>query len=205
VSLNDHIHQLSREHLKTAPDGSLRHAPALLAELRNAVTPGQNGYGGGASGPPIPIDPAALDLIRAIESEARRDYAEAIGKYWTGTLEALLQAYPDAPISAEWEAYLDGVTLGWVDQITAMLWPVKPRRKLTGKTCPACGLALHGEERAVCLSLGCWDDDGNLAKVGAWDIECGSCGAQWSGDQVSWLLRALDAPIDDVVEVAEVG
>jgi len=201
LSLNDSVHQLTRPHLTQARDGSLREMPPLLAELRLAVTPGQNGYGGGASGPPIPIDPAALDLIRAIESEARRDYAEAIGNAWHGTLEALLQAYPAAPISAEWEAYLARVTLGWVDQITAYLWPVKPRRKLTGKTCPACGLALHGDERAVCLSLGCWDDDGNLAKIGAWDIECGSCGAEWSGDQVSWLLRALDTPKDDVVHV----
>jgi hypothetical protein len=201
MSLNDSVHRLTRPHLTHSGDGSLQQMPALLAELRLAVTPGQNGYGGGASGPPIPIDPAALDLIRAIESEARRDYAEAIGKYWTGTLETLLQAYPDAPISAEWEAYLEGVTLGWVDQITSMLWPVKPRRKLTGKTCPACGLALHGDERAVCLSLGCWDDDGNLAKIGEWDIECAGCGAEWAGDQVAWLLRALDTPVDDVVHV----
>jgi hypothetical protein len=181
--------------------------PALLAELRLAVTPGRNSSGGsGAECAPIPIDPTALDMLGDIEKEARRDYNEATGNAWNGELEALLQAYPSATISAEWESYLAGVLLGWIDRVTAYLWPVRPRRKLTGKTCPACGLALHGEERNVTLSLGCWDDDGNLAKIEAWDIECAGCGAHWSGNQVAWLLRALDTPEDrHVAEVTKVG
>jgi len=198
VSLNDHIHQLSREHLKTGPDGQLRHAPALLAELRTAVTPGNSGSAGGASGPPIPINPEAVDMLTRFTTDAKKDYTEITGQHWPGTLEALLQHFAWMDLAPDWHAYLERITLEWVDQITAFLWPIKPRRKLTGKTCPACGLAHHGDERAVTLSLGCWDDDGNLAKIGAWDIECGSCGAQWSGDQVSWLLRALDTPNVDI-------
>jgi len=198
TNLRDHVHELTRPHLKTAPDGELRHAPALLEELRNAVTPGQNGYGGGKSGPPIPIDPSALDLLGAIEKEARKDYAEAVGRIWKGELVPLLQSYQDAPISPEWEAYLGRVTLGWVDQITALLWPVKPRRKLVGKTCPSCGWATYGEERATCLTLGCWDEQGDMRPIGTWDIECGHCEASWAGEQVTFLLRALDTPKEDV-------
>lgn len=196
MTLRNHVHELTRPHLKTAPDGVLRHAPALLSELRAAVTPGQNGFGGGKSGPPIPISPDALDLLGAIEKEARKDYAEAVGAVWNGTLEGLLQSYQDAPISLEWEAYLGRVTLGWIDQIAALLWPVKPRRKLVGKTCPSCGWATYGEERATCLTLGCWDAEGNMRPIGTWDIECGNCEAGWAGDQVTFLLRALDTPED---------
>lgn len=206
MTLADNIHVLTREHLSQDKHGNLRTIPALLAELRLAVTPGRNSSGGGGSeGAPIPIDPNALDMLGNIENEARKDYAEATGTVWQGDLETLLQAYPHGQISAEWETYLARVTLGWVDTITAYLWPVKPRRKLTGKACPSCSQALYGEERKVALSLGCWDDDGNLAKIGEWDIECAGCGAEWSGAEVSWLLKALDTPDAAVAEVVEVG
>ena len=200
MSLQDAIHQLTRPHLKTAPDGTLRHAPALLAELRAAVTPQHTGNASGAAGgPPIPINPNALDLIGEIEKEARRDYAEAVGHVWHGELEALLQSYPDSQISAEWEAYLERVSLEWITSITALLWPGKPRRKLVGKVCPSCGWAVYGEDRKTCLSLGCWDSDGNMRKIGEWDIECGSCEAGWAGEQVAYLLRALDTPPGEVL------
>ena len=192
MTLNDNIHVLTRDHLTQDKNGHLRTVPALLGELRTAVTPGRNSSGGGgAEGAPIPIDPTALDMLGDIEREARKDYTEATGIVWRGGLVDLLQSYPDAPISAEWEAYLATVTLGWVDQITAYLWPSRPRRKLVGKVCPSCGWATYGEERKTCLSLGCWDDDGNMAKIGDWDIECASCEAGWTGEQMIFLLRAL--------------
>ena len=193
MTLTDNVHVLTRAHL-TNHEGTLRHAPALLAELRAAVTPGRNSSGGGgAEGAPIPIDPTVLDMLGEIEREARRDYTEATGNVWQGELEALLQSYPDSRISIEWEAYLARVTLGWIDTITAYLWPVKPRRKLVGKTCPSCGFATYGEERKTTLSLGCWDSDGNMRKIGDWDVECAGCEAGWAGDKVAWLLAALDA------------
>lgn len=201
MTLNDNVHVLTREHLTQDKNGDLRTIPALLAELRLAVTPGRNSSGGGgAEGAPIPIDPTALDMLGDIEKEARKDYAEATGAAWNGELEALLQSYPNATISAEWETYLARVTLGWVDTITAYLWPVKPRRKLVGKVCPSCGWATYGEERKTCLSLGCWDTEGNMRAIGTWDIECASCEAGWTGGQMIFLLRALDTP--EVEEVA---
>ena len=162
MGLQDSVHQLCREHLRTGPDGKAHKVPALLDELRAAVTPGRNSSGGGAAGPPIPIDPDALDLLAEIEATAKRDYYEMTGVQWTKDLDRLLPWMVSLDLKPEWHAYLERVSLEWIDAIQAMLWPVKPRRKLTGKTCPSCGQSLYGEERKVALSLGCWDGDGNL-------------------------------------------
>lgn len=151
--------------------------------------------GGGASGSPSPINVSALDLLRDIETEARRDYREVTGYAWPGSLEGLLQTVAAMDeLEPQWSNYLTHVTLEWIGAITAMLWPVKPRRKLVGKVCPSCGFATYGEERKTCLSLGCWDDAGNMRAIGTWDIECAACEAGWTGDQVAYLLRALDTP-----------
>jgi hypothetical protein len=195
MSLKDNAHQLSREHLKMDRDGKAHKVPALLEDLRRAVTPGHAGSaGGGLSGPPIPINPNALDLLAVIEGEARRSYYEVTNTGWQSTLEELLQEFAALDLTPEWDAYMTHVSLEWIDQITAMLWPEKPRRKLVGKRCPACGQSVHGDERKTCLSLGCWDDEGNMRPIGTWDIECASCEAAWSGNQVAYLLRALDTP-----------
>jgi hypothetical protein len=196
MSLRDNVFQLCSSHLKTGPDNKPHKVPALLDELRAAVTPGRNSSGGGASGPPIPIDPDALDLLREIETEARRDYVEMTGERWPVELAGLLMAVAILDLTPEWHAYLERVTLEYVDKINALLWPVKPRRKLVGKVCPSCGWATYGEERKTCLSLGCWDSEGGMKKIGDWDIECASCEAGWAGEQVGWLLRALDTKED---------
>ena len=207
MSLSDSIHQLTSEHLKTAPDGKAHKVPALLDELRAAVTPGHAGSAGGSDGgPPIPINPNALDLLAKIEGEARVDYYEITDESWNGALEELLQRFAAMDLDLKWGAYLERVMLEHIDAITAMLWPVKPRRKLVGKVCPSCGYATYGEERKTCLSLGCWDDAGGMKKIGEWDIECASCEAGWTGEQMTFLLRALDTPSDmDVAEVEEVA
>jgi hypothetical protein len=197
MTLKDSIYQLTSAHLRTGPDNKPHKVPALLDELRAAVIPGNSMSGGGASGAPSPINVSALDLLGEIESETRRDYYEITNTGWQSTLEELLQAYAGMDLTPEWSAYLERVMLEYVDKINALLWPVKPRRKLVGKVCPSCGWATYGDERKTCLSLGCWDSEGNMRKIGDWDIECASCEAGWAGDQVSWLLRALDTP--DVV------
>jgi len=194
MGLQDSVHQLCREHLRTGPDGKAHKVPALLDELRAAVTPGNSMSGGGAIGPPIPINPDALDLLRKIEQTAKTDYYEMTGVQWTKDLDRLLPWIASLDLKPEWSAYLERVSLEWIDDITALIWPVKPRRKLVGKVCPSCGWATYGEERKTCLSLGCWDDAGNMRAIGTWDVECAYCEASWSGDQVSWLLRALDTP-----------
>lgn len=194
MSLTDSVHVLTRPHLATAPDGTLRHAPALLAELRAAVTPGNSGGGsGGSDGPPSVGNDGAIDMLVAMESEARKDYREIAERPWAGDLESLLQRLAEMNLAPEWDTYLARVTLDWVGDITAFLWPVKPRRKLVGILCPSCGFATYGEERKTCLSLGCWDSEGNLAKPGAWDVECAGCEAWWGADRIEWLLTSLNA------------
>jgi hypothetical protein len=202
MSIRDNVHQLTRDHLRTGPDNKPHKVPALLDELRAAVTPGNSMSGGGASGAPSPINVSALDLLGEIESETRRDYYEITDTGWQSTLEELLQAYAGMDLPPEWAAYLERMTLEYVDKINALLWPVKPRRKLVGKVCPSCGWATYGEERKTCLSLGCWDSEGGMKKIGDWDIECASCEAGWSGDQVSWLLRALDTPSEVLTQAS---
>lgn len=202
MTLADSLHQLTRDHLRTGPDGKARMVPALLTELRAAVTPGRNSSGGGASGPPIPIDPDALDLLREIETGARRDYQEITEGVWQATLEDLLQRFGSLDLTPEWDNYLTHAMSDFIDRINAMLWPTKPRRKLVGKVCPSCGWSTYGEERKTCLSLGCWDDEGNMRPIGTWDIECASCEAGWSGDQVAYLLRALDTPSEETAHVS---
>jgi hypothetical protein len=206
VSLKDNVHQLTSTHLRTGPDNKPHKVPALLDELRAAVTPGHAGSAGGSDGgPPIPINPNALDLLSEIETDARTDYTEITGDSWSGSLEGLLRTMAAMDeMELVWLAYLERVSLEWIDQITALLWPVKPRRKLVGKVCPSCGWATYGEERKVCLSLGCWDPEGGVLPPGQWDIECASCEAGWSGDQIAWLLTALDTPGAAVAEVAQV-
>ena len=195
MSLSDNVHQLVNEHLKMGPDGKPHMVPSLLSELRAAVTPGHAGSAGGSDGgPPIPINPNAVDLIAKMTKGAKEDYWEMLAINWPGTLDGLLIVIAQTVPTPQWEAYFEHVTLDWIDEITAMLWPVKPRRKLFGKTCPACSQALHGDDRQVCLSLGCWDEAGELAKIGDWNISCASCEASWSGDEVSWLLKAIDMP-----------
>jgi hypothetical protein len=155
--------------------------------------------GGGASGAPSPINVSALDLLGEIEAAAKSDYYEMTGVRWTKSVERLLSWIAGLDLTPEWDSYLSHVTLDWVDKINALLWPVKPRRKLVGKVCPSCGWATYGEERKTCLSLGCWDDEGGVLPPGQWDIECASCEAGWAGDQIAWLITALDAPSENVV------
>lgn len=210
MSLTDSIHMLTRPHLATAPDGTLRHAPALLGELRAAVTPGRNSSGGGgAEGAPSPIDLGAVDMLATMTKDAREDYCQISGDAWSGELEALLHRLAEMNLPPEWHNYLERVTVDWVDQITAYLWPVKPRRKLVGKVCPSCGFATYGDERKTTLSLGCWDSEGGMKKTSDWDVECAGCEAYWSGDKIGWLITALDASdtptkqsVADVEEVA---
>ncbi len=194
MTLRDNVHRLVNEHLKLGPTGKPHMVSALLAELRDAVTPGNSGAGDGAGGLPIPINPDAVEMLARVERELKSEYWEMLAIVWPASLEELLLQLPSGAPDAAWEAYLDHVTLDWVDKITTFLWPVKPRRKLFGKTCPSCSQAVHGEDRAVCLTLGCWDTEGELAKIGDWNIRCEACEAAWSGNEVAWLLRAFDTP-----------
>ena len=123
MSLRDNVFQLCSPHLKTGPDNKPHKVPALLDELRAAVTPGHAGSAGGSvGGPPIPINPNALDLLSEIETDARTDYAEMTGERWPGDLIGLLRAVAILDLTPEWSGYLEHVSQDWIDKINAMLW-----------------------------------------------------------------------------------
>lgn len=202
MSLSANVHRLTRDHLDFI-DGNGTMAPALLAELRQAVEPGQNSSAGdgGSSAVKIPINDGAIDLLREIEVAARKDWADAHGDQYAGQLEQLLQAFADEDMADEWAAYMEHATRDWCDDIEKFLRPTKPRRKIA-RPCPSCSQTFYGEERAICLSLGCWDGDEELRHVGTWDVRCEACGAEWAGENMGWLIASLDAPGGDVARVS---
>lgn len=199
MTLRQSIQELTETHLKMGPTGNPVQAPSLLSELRAAVKPGNDGGTSGASSSaPIPINPDAVDLLSSITHEAHVDYVEIHGTRYRGPLEGLLQTH--ASLDGEWEAYLEGVTIGWIDRINGLLRPTKPRRKL-GVECPSCGQRFHGEGRAVCLTADCWGPEEQLLHPSAWHVRCEGCDAEWVGDNLKWLIAALNAP-EQVVEYA---
>lgn len=192
MSLRANIQELTETHLKMGPAGKPVQAPSLLSELRAAVKPSPGGVGGsGAQAAPIPINPDAVDLLSSITHEANVDYFEIHGTRYRGPLECLLQSHGE--LSTDWELYLEGVTLGWIDRINGMLRPSKPRYKL-GVECPSCGQRFHGEGRAVCLTADCWGPNEEMLHPAAWHVQCEGCGATWVGDDLKWLVAALNTP-----------
>ena len=67
MNLSVNINRLTRSHLTTGPDGKPMRRDALFTELEAAVKPGNDGSQGGKSGPPIPINPSAIDLMTGLD------------------------------------------------------------------------------------------------------------------------------------------
>jgi len=190
MSLAQHIHTLTRPHL---PDGAKigdNQRPALLTELRAAVYPGSDGGGGTNGGRPTPINADAVDLLTQIQHDARVDYVEIHGERFRGPVEALLQSHGD--LTDEWDAYLERVTLEWIDAIETLLRPAKPRRKL-GIECPSCEQRFHGPDRATCLTANCWGPEEEVLHPAQWHVRCEGCGAEWSGDTLRWFVAAVQS------------
>lgn len=203
MTLRGNIQELTETHLKMGPAGKPVQAPSLLSELRAAVKPGSDGGSGGASSSaPIPINPDAVDLLREISEGAATDLWEmrgfAISK--PCSIEQVIRGL-DPAIDFDWHAYLERVTLEWVDAINGMLRPTKPRRKL-GVECPSCGQRFHGVERAVCLTADCWGPNEEILHPAAWHVQCEGCGAEWVGDDLKWLIAALNTPSREVVQAS---
>lgn len=195
MTLAVNINRLAREHLELDADQKPMRMPALFHELDAAVTPGNSGTKGGKAGAPIPINPTAIDLMVSIKRQAHADHYEMRGWRFGGTVTDLLLSYTIPVYSvmpdAEWESYLEHVTLDWCDRIDALVRPRKPRRKL-GVPCPRCNQQFHGEERELCLTVNCWGDDEQMLPQGSWDARCESCGTEWRGyDAMTWFLASI--------------
>lgn len=194
MGLADHVHRLCNEHL-TLIDGRPVKVPALLDELDRAIgsSVGPSGSSKGSASP-LPIDADALDLRARIHAEILETHEEMIGEPFRSAPRRLLGLWANGGATTpEWEAYIERLSLEWIDSIEAKLGMKARARKLTGIQCPSCGQSMHGEEREVCLSLACYGDDGAMLAHHAWSVACAACGAVWGGQEMAWLLKALAA------------
>lgn len=192
MSLRANIQELTETHLKMGPAGKPVQAPSLLSELRAAVRSDiAASTQGGSGGRGLLIDAKAIDLLRDIEKEARKDYGEMHGSMFSGSLEELLATYAKNEPPADWTAYIEHVSLEWIDSIRDALGRKPPVRKFDGTDCPSCGQSVFGEERTTCLALHCYDESGDMIRHDRWWVECRGCEAAWPSDKVANLLLSL--------------
>ncbi|WP_138443532.1 DUF7341 domain-containing protein [Sinomonas susongensis] len=197
MSLTTNVHELTREHLVHTPAGRLETVPALLDQLDAAAGETRAGSnGGGGDGTPSPISLDVVALQQDIEREAWANQGELIPSF-KGTLKQVIQSWAVESINGEWMAYLEHITLDWIDKIRAITEPAKPPRKLH-RPCPACGVLYGGDEHKPGLLLHCWADDGALLPPGQWTAECIHCEAAWAGGELGWLSRALNTETEGI-------
>lgn len=200
MTLKDNVHVLTRPHLTTADDGSLIHAPALLAELRAACVSNLGAQGGGSGGGGMILNSKAVKIETGIKEEALNEHFEMTGKEYQGRIVDLIQSWAD--LNGDYEEYLGRITLEWIDAIRGMLEAKRPPWR-PSMPCPACSQRFYGAEREPCIAVYFWDDEAEaVAPPNKWFAECEGCGAEWAGDNLKWLRAASDTPTLSVAEVA---
>jgi len=200
MTLKDNVHVLTRPHLTTADDGSLIHAPALLAELRAACTSDFAVSRGGGGGGGMIVNSRAVKIETDIKAEALNEHFEMTGKEYRGKIVDLIQSWAD--LGGDWETYLGKITLAWIDAIRVMLEAKRPPWR-PSMPCPACSQRFYGAEREPCIAVYYWDDENEaIAPPMLWTAECDSCGAEWNGDNLKWLRAASDTAVNDVARLS---
>lgn len=166
--------------------------PALLDQLREAVTPGAEA-GSKGSGVPAPVAVNALDLLNDITATAT--------EYWSlftqthtvhGSLDDRIRSWAanvrghreDAIQTAEW------ITGEWVQRINDLFDP--PKMQQVKGNCPDCGARYTYTQQ-----------DGETVRTPALQVtvreggqsyaECGDCGAYWSRGQMHLLAEVVAA------------
>lgn len=183
--------QLTEPHL-TNHNGRIGKVPALLSELREAVSGSSSGdVGGGSSSKQrILVNAQALDLLQLIDAEVKSAYSDRFGQ-GAPTLDTCIQLIAASDHPADWAAWLTELFQGFIARIEATLRPKKLRR-LDNVACPSCDQSVHGEDRATCLYLDCYADEHKTLKHSSeWSVECAGCGATWGSGDMQWLLVAL--------------
>lgn len=198
MSLKDNIHQLTNEHMTMADDGSFIKAPPLLAELRAACASTHGNHGGGTGqGIGMAINAKAIEVETKIREDALAEQFERTGVEYRGNLVELLNSW--SALTGEWETYLAGITLGWVEGIRSVLVQRRPPWRPT-LNCPSCNQRFHGPEREPNLWVEYWDhDDEKMNHPSLWTAGCDGCGAEWAGGELAWLRAATDTRTADLV------
>lgn len=201
MSLRDHIHILTSEHLTRDDAGAYVKAAPLLAQLRAASGSNFGAAGGGKGGGGMVVNSKAVELETKIKNDALSEQFEMTGAEYRGGLVALIQSWV-ALENPDWLTYLEHITSDWIDDIRAILESVRPPWR-PSIPCPACGQRFYGPDRDNCLAVTYWDHDAErIAKEAAWSAECGGCGAVWVGDELKWLRAAGDTPKLDMVQAS---
>lgn len=166
---------------------------ALLDLLEQAVKPSGeigSGGGGGASGPGLPLDAAALDLMVKIQQESNDQYWLRYPGKSAPSLEDKIRGWVDglSDKAEDQEAVADchRVLASWVNEIESLLNP--PIIVALRRPCPACHSdevreELNGEKvvnRAVVATI---SRDQSSAVV----VRCRVCKAEWAGRDIHTL------------------
>lgn len=182
MSLASNINQLINTHVDYNRVGKIVKVKPLLSQLSESERVGGSST---TSERPIPANVNAIALMQNIYDETIKHQYAMTGNY-DGSLWEILAEWVTIKDS-EWQAFLDHVTLDWIDDIKRTIDPPRPRRPLM-QPCSSCGNKYTpGEDgkRIPAVTAWVWDNSGeHVAKPDSWEVRCDSCGAQWIGKEV---------------------
>lgn len=190
MTLRSLAQELTEPHLKSI-NGRIGKVPALLSELREAVSGSSDTGGSGSSSKArILVNATALDLLNKITNTVRTAYSDRYGQS-APILDTCIDLIGKSEHNGDWEKWFTVLFEGIKTEIETMLRPKKLRR-LDGLPCPSCSQTVHGEERETCLYLDCYiNEDKELKHIQEWSVQCVACQAEWGGQELKWLLVAL--------------
>lgn len=189
MTLRSNVHALTTDHLTDTPLG-LATAPPLIRQLESAIKPNKGGGGSGSGKRADIIDMTALALWEEIAADIGIHTMET-GLPTSQDRIEMLKGWVALEDDPDWSDFLTHATLDWCDRITALLSPIRPYHP--SEPCPSCGLRFHGEDNAPPLSVHYLGADGKITHPHQWRMECESCGAEWSGDILGKIARAMSA------------
>lgn len=178
----------------TRPAGARHVRPALLQQLRDAVTPDPGGTGRSKSAAERSvINAAALDLYTDIDRAVAELYLQATGIYATGAADELLL---DWWTTVTIDNTLDPLTPHQIDTLHTRLDDITTRIRdllespspveLTGR-CPECGWSTTTHGHALLQQARPWRSEIS--------VTCRSCNATWTGvEAVAALGELLNTP-----------
>lgn len=173
-------------------NGRFGKVPALLTDLREAISHSTSGGDAGTEGLPLPLNTKAVELLHSIERMAGEDHANRYGERFTGKLEGIIKKIgEDENHPDEWQTWFERIYLQWCDEINEMVRPIK-YRNFDGTPCPSCGQAVHGPERETCVYLDCYiPGTKELRHVTTWKAYCRGCPAEWEWKDIKKLLASI--------------
>lgn len=191
MTLRDNVHQLIRPHASRRPDGKIATRDALLDQLAEAISPGLRVGGTGQGDSYVPIAVNALDTWRDIDKTLREEEQKRSGSM-KGTPGSILARW-ETEVNPTMVTRLTEVTGDIVDDITDLIDPT-PKRRALRKPCPACRTTWTHKgdgDRTSALTAGTHDPDGTMRQPRDYDVACAACGAEWRGQQLTWVLQVI--------------